>query len=446
MFEATLPTMPRLLTALAEWMSCAVILLHMERRWTRKATAVWHLLFGAVIVWANYLAFEAADHAGDNGWNGYNVWIIGVIICVLILLLYMKVCSRSSFSTVTGCWAIAFVVAELLASIEWQISSILLPDRSLKEVEAVFVMAAVFAVGLTAVYLAEKRILNGFIRMEWKRSVLLVIMAALAMVISNVGFQKIAWEEQTDLRTTLSYIRTLVDFGAFVSMYLLQRMDWEHNMQLEMAAINHMLNMQYQQYRDYKANSEYISRQCHDLKHQIKALRKACTEDEREISLREMETAIQNYNAQNVTGNPVLDTMLTQKKIFCAQNGIQFSCMADARELAQIAVRDISIIFGNLIDNAIECVIQYEDEEDRIIQGEVYQKNSFLMIKFKNCFFGELQFEKDLPVTTKTDRSRHGYGLKGVLYTVKKYEGTMKIAAENGWFSVQILLPIKTEQ
>ena len=157
-----------------------------------------------------------------------------------------------------------------------------------------------------------------------------------------------------------------------------------------------------------------------------------------------MEDAVQNYNAQNVTGNPVLDTILTQKKIFCAQNKIQLSCMADGRRLQQISVRDISIIFGNLIDNAIECVLQHEEEEDRLIQGEVYQKNEFLIIKFCNCFYGTLQYEKNLPITTKADKNSHGYGLRSVLYTVKKYHGTMKISAEKGWFTVKILLPLQT--
>lgn len=117
--------------------------------------------------------------------------------------------------------------------------------------------------------------------------------------------------------------------------------------------------------------------------------------------------------------------------------------MADGRELKQISVRDISIIFGNLIDNAMECVLQYEDPGDRLIQGEVYRKNEFLMIQFCNCFHGSIQYERNLPVTTKADKRNHGCGLKSVLYTVEKYHGTMKISTEKGWFSVKILIPIQ---
>lgn len=220
---------------------------------------------------------------------------------MLIMLLYIMLCSRCSFSTAVGCWAVAFVTAELMASVEWQVSSALLASRSMKNAGVILVMLCVFGVMLLGVYVGEKKIYDGPVRMEPMQSVLLWILALLAMVISNVGFQKMVWRGQADLQTTLSSIRSLVDFGALASMYLIQRVYWEHAMQLEMASVNYMLNLQYQQYRDYKMNSEYISRQCHDLKYQIEALRRACTEDEREQYLAEMETAIRNYNAQNVT-------------------------------------------------------------------------------------------------------------------------------------------------
>lgn len=444
MFEATLPAMPRLLTALAEWMSCIVIIMLMERRWSKKITVVLHLFFGMVMIQLHYCAYTVTSIEGVSREVQFYKWLLGMTVCMFMMLFYIRICTRGSFHMAVGGWSIAFVAAEFAASAEWQVSSALLTSRSMKDESVIVVMVCVFAVMFAGVYYGEKKIYDSLKQIDWGQSVILALLALLAMVISNVGFQKLVWQEQESLQITLSSIRTLVDFGALASMYLIQRLHLEHEMQMEMISINHMLDLQYRQYRDYKVNSEYISRQCHDLKHQIEAVRTACSKDEREQYLSEMEDAVQNYNAQNVTGNPVLDTILTQKKIFCAQNKIQLSCMADGRRLQQISVRDISIIFGNLIDNAIECVLQHEEEEDRLIQGEVYQKNEFLMIKFCNCFYGTLQYEKNLPITTKADKNSHGYGLRSVLYTVKKYHGTMKISAEKGWFTVKILLPLQT--
>lgn len=137
-----------------------------------------------------------------------------------------------------------------------------------------------------------------------------------------------------------------------------------------------------------------------------------------------------------------MDSILTQKQMQCAQKNIQFICNADGRLLQNLAVRDISNIFGNIIDNAMECVAKYEEEEDRIIQGAVYQKNQFLIIRFENCCYEQLKFKKGIPVTTKEDKTRHGYGVTSIIYTVKKYNGHVQIKCEDNWFVIKVLIPI----
>lgn len=170
--------------------------------------------------------------------------------------------------------------------------------------------------------------------------------------------------------------------------------------------------------------------------------RNACSPEERESYLKELEAAVQQYDSQKVTGNAVLDSILTQKQMQCAQKNIQFICNADGRLLQNLAVRDISNIFGNIIDNAMECVAKYEEEEDRIIQGAVYQKNQFLIIRFENCCYEQLKFKKGIPVTTKEDKTRHGYGVTSIIYTVKKYNGHVQIKCEDNWFVIKVLIPI----
>ena len=160
------------------------------------------------------------------------------------------------------------------------------------------------------------------------------------------------------------------------------------------------------------------------------------------MNLKELEAAVQQYDSQKVTGNAVLDSILTQKQMQCAQKNIQFICNADGRLLQNLAVRDISNIFGNIIDNAMECVAKYEEEEDRIIQGAVYQKNQFLIIRFENCCYEQLKFKKGIPVTTKEDKTRHGYGVTSIIYTVKKYNGHVQLKCEDNWFVIKVLIPI----
>lgn len=102
---------------------------------------------------------------------------------------------------------------------------------------------------------------------------------------------------------------------------------------------------------------------------------------------------------------------------------------------------DLSAIFGNALDNAIESVMRVEDPEKRLIHVTVSARKGFTLITFENYFEGELSFAGQLPVTTKGDRGFHGYGLKSIRYVAEKYGGSMTVQAEEQWFKLNILFP-----
>ena len=217
-------------------------------------------------------------------------------------------------------------------------------------------------------------------------------------------------------------------------------------MKKELTAIDHMLNLQYRQYLDFKMNTEYISRQCHDLKHQIAVLRSEEDPQKREAFLDQMEAEIRQYEAQNKTGNKVLDTVLTSKSLYCNKNGITFTCVADGTLLDFMDVMDICSIFGNALDNAIECEMKIQDKEKRLIHVTVSRQKAFLILKFENYCEEKLQYQDGNIATTKKDKKYHGYGMKSIRYTVNKYGGAVTIDTKENWFDLKILIPIKEEQ
>ena len=125
------------------------------------------------------------------------------------------------------------------------------------------------------------------------------------------------------------------------------------------------MRRQYEQYNLSKENIEIINRKYHDLKHQIAVVRAERNSDKREQYLQEMENDIKMYEAQNKTGNKVLDTILTGKHLYCVQHEINFTCVADGMLLDFMNLMDICTIFGNALDNAIECVEKIGDKSKR---------------------------------------------------------------------------------
>ena len=83
-----------------------------------------------------------------------------------------------------------------------------------------------------------------------------------------------------------------------------------------------------------------------------------------------------------------------------------------------------------------------QDLEKRLIHLSVARQKGFVHIRLENTYAGELKFDGDLPITTKADSRNHGYGLKSIRQTAKKYGGSATVAAKGAWFELRILLPL----
>ena len=235
--------------------------------------------------------------------------------------------------------------------------------------------------------------------------------------------------------------RTLIYLagGALLYGYHLQLHDLQDKR--EMDAMQNLLHLQYETYKRSQESIDLVNRKYHDLKHQIALLRSQGNE-ERDGVLDQMESEIRSYEALNVTGNKVLDTVLTAKSLHCQAQGIQMTCVADGQALGFMSVMDISSLFGNALDNAIESTGKIADPEKRLIHLAVSRQKGFLCIRIENCYEGDLQFADGKLQTTKQDTRYHGFGLKSIQATAEKYGGTAQIKAADGWFELQVLIPI----
>lgn len=139
----------------------------------------------------------------------------------------------------------------------------------------------------------------------------------------------------------------------------------------------------------------------------------------------------------------MLDTVLTTKSLYCAKHDITFTCVADGTLLSFMDVMDICSIFGNALDNAIECEMKIADKEKRLIHVTVTKQKNFLLLRFENYCEEKLQYKEGKLITTKKEKEFHGYGIKSIRYTVDKYDGAVSIDTDNNWFDMKILIPVK---
>ena len=195
------------------------------------------------------------------------------------------------------------------------------------------------------------------------------------------------------------------------------------------------------QYEFSKENIDMINQKSHDLKHQLQALARV-SDEERMRQIQETSRAIDFYDAIVKTGNEALDTLLTEKSVYCSNRSIRLSCMVNARSLQKINLVDLYTLLGNALDNAIESVERLAEPQKRLIRLYVVGEKQFLRIRTENYCEERLSFREGMPVTTKRDKRYHGFGMKSIRMLAVLYDGSVKIAIEGNRFILDILFPV----
>ena len=177
---------------------------------------------------------------------------------------------------------------------------------------------------------------------------------------------------------------------------------------------------------------------------QVAALRDA-PDDQRQALAGELQRDINIYENLAQTGNAALDNTLSEKCLVCESKQIRFTCNVDGAALSFMDAVDIYALFGNAIDNAIECVSKYHEPAKRSILLRSHRQGNIIKIHIENICTEQLLWESDLPQTSKHDRENHGYGVRSMRYIVQKYGGHLRFSQnlEEGMFYTDILFPLK---
>ena len=439
MIMETLPDIPRVLTGIAEWAACLLyVLLRRRRLPARRLVLVAAAALGVLIA-----VQELADQLP------LALWSLGMAAAVAAMYAFIVTAARVSARDAGYFAARALVLAELVAALHWQMHCFFFlpagrPGLGWQVAFGVVMYAASFAL----VYLIETRHFRPAQPLEVSYGELAsaVAIALVTFFMSNISFLNANTPFSGRLGLEIFYIRTLVDLCGFVALYAQQGQRLQLRARAEVKAVDEMLRRQHEQYLQSKRSIEVVDRKYHDLKHQIAVIRAEGDEGKRASYLDDLEASVSGYAAQARTGNGVLDVILTSKSLECAEKGVDLTYVADGATIDFMSAMDVSAVFGNALDNAIDAVMAVPEPEKRLIKVALYATGGFVLATFENYFTGTLKTEDGAIVTRRADRDRHGYGLKSIRYTAEKYGGSMTISAEDSWFALRILLPVPADR
>ena len=408
------------------WISCLVFLLPLRRKTHFKVRLI---LSGAVCVLILSGVYYLIENLTDWSYWG-QVPLLFITYFSAVLIFYSCVKGKGFGLWYCGVWGTMTFLLVLETS--YVLCSPLLGDLGNWLLKILFSVAVNVAIGLTlARWMPEKG--------QYQIGPRQMVSAWVFCIMSENLFIY----AKVDPGAALFNI--VLQFYCITLLYLQSALFKKSSMRKELETIQLLWHQQKGQYQLSKETIELINHKCHDLKHQVQAIRAVKDEKERETYLEKIEKSVQIYSAIVRTGNEILDTILTEKSLICENSGIHINCVADGSLLAFMNPVDLYTLFGNALDNAIEAVRKLESKEKRVIDIMLYERQSFLMLQIVNPMCGEVKFEDGLPLTTKAKNGYHGYGMKSMLHTIQKYEGHLTTEVKNGCFYFNVMLPLERD-
>jgi hypothetical protein len=283
----------------------------------------------------------------------------------------------------------------------------------------------------------------------------------------------------------LIYCATLI----FLLYCLCQNNKTKH----EVDVINGILYENGKQYKMRKEAVELLNHKCHDLKHQIAAM-KLLSPEEQQKSLDELQNLVMFYDSTPKTDNEVLNTILMEKELFCLEHGVKINFVGDGSLLKFMDTLDLYSLFGNALDNAVESVVKIDDPAQKTIDCYLSLFNNTICLKMSNYVNSDIALNNTqsvtassnvkstsssiaskakanstsssvaskakansnsssvaskanvkstyFPPTSKSDSQYHGIGLKSINRIAEKYNGNINISVTNNIFTLTIILPL----
>lgn len=220
-----------------------------------------------------------------------------------------------------------------------------------------------------------------------------------------------------------SLMTLLVGVGAFMGMYWKNQELKKENQILEIKEKLELENL-----ADVTKVLEQNRIQLHDMRHHMIILKEYISKkdyDSIESYLDELMEECEEKQEKVWTRVRNLDILLCEKKRTAEIEEIQFRIETDVLKGLPFKETETSVLFGNLLDNAIEACKKMDEGEKQILV-EIRQKKRFLFVIITNTISQIPEEKKGRLLSDKANKEAHGYGLKSVERIVKNYEGSFQ--------------------
>lgn len=266
------------------------------------------------------------------------------------------------------------------------------------------------------------------------RLLLLLTATPLGIVLSVILLQPASnnYNQNTLSNFLLLLIAVLSFIGLLWTVTVLARQR-KLEQQEQLYEVNHAY------YQALEQQQVEVRRMRHDMANHLQILM-SLPDSEKSSYIEELIRLPIMQNSIHYCQNQVINAVINAKNTSMEQANIKLSYNLSVPDHCNIEKVDLCALFANSLDNAIEACVKLP-EKQRNITLEAKAEKGVLVCHISNFYNDTIEIEQNLPVTSKANKTLHGYGLRSIQEIIERYQGQMKIETSNDQFTLFFYIP-----
>lgn len=202
-------------------------------------------------------------------------------------------------------------------------------------------------------------------------------------------------------------------------------------------------------YKMLLSQNENQSILIHDIKKHLQSIELLLTKNECNKAISYIQQLLLSSDLKEtarICDQELLNAILSRYKRHCDEKHISFHADIRSGSTEFLSDNDLTSLFCNLLDNSVEAIFNIQDPFIEINTSK-REKTPFIVITVINsCLINPFTNSNGTLSTRKSDKHKHGFGIKSIRKIVSKYHGYMQMYYNPETLSFHTVITLKQSQ
>ena len=273
------------------------------------------------------------------------------------------------------------------------------------------------------------------------KNIFILIIFNVILVLGGVAVFTNVGNTEIDQYSVIQYILGAIFLTALLSFSLIFKIEKESKKEIETRLKLQQIELELKQNKDIISITDNLRKLRHDMNNHIGLIKTLIYErkyDELREYVDDLYQDVAVANEYIVLENKTLSVLLNSKRERAKELEVDFQSFVTATDI-NIPEKDICVLFGNILDNAIEAASKAVNS--KFVNMSIQKTESGCIIQCENSIGEKPVVKKGKFMTSKADKNLHGIGTENIIDVVHKYNGKINFDFDEEVFNIRIVMP-----